>query len=406
MDRWRLHLLSRDGGAKTESVSLEALSKWTIRRALNHTDAIFLLAIVAASQPPPPPTTTPLLEALKAEKSAQKDKETTLQDPTVTVSLSKKEVAKKKLPSRPLVVVPLHKLQAGVAYADEQEGKKAAAAAAQKASLQEEQGQGSGSGKGAAATGTAAAAPSGVKLPPPAPTSTSSGGHGARQWPPEEPHGHSHSGKGGVSSAPAPAGTSVGSAPGQAPPPAVTTESAPAGSPASGPSPLQGPCQCKNRPVIGLGRQFKAALNGAGVAVSAGSSSRPGNRKRRDKGGKSEAGPGAGMGHGSTESIGTGKAGKQKCREEHSHLPEVVLSILQCPAETVSPDVVIMQRQQSARGTEGSAVHRQGSPGSPSGPNDADGGGPAGSPGSGPGGRGRGSTRRGRGRGRGGNHGE
>ncbi|KAN0082398.1 hypothetical protein V8E55_008193 [Tylopilus felleus] len=275
--------------------------------------------LIAASQPPPPPTTTPLLEALKAEKSAQKDKETTLQDPTVTVSLSKKEVAKKKLPSRPLVVVPLHKLQARVAYADEQEGKKAAAAAAQKASLQEEQGQGSGSGKGAAATGTAAAAPSGVKLPPPAPTSTSSGGHGARQWPPEEPRGHSHSGKGGVSSAPAPAGTSVG--------------------------PLQGPCQCKNRP---------AALNGAGVAVSAGSSSRPGNRKRRDKGG----------------------------------------NILQCPAET------------SARGTEGSAVHRQGSPGSPSGPNDADGGGPAGSPGSGPGGRGRGSTRRGRGRGRGGNHGE
>ena len=221
-----------------------------------------------------------------------------------------------------------------------------------------------------------------------------------RQWLPKEPRGRSHSGKGDVSAAPAPASTSAGSGPGQAPSAAVTTDSAPVGSPASGPSPAQWPGQSKKRPVIGLGRQFKVVLNGAGMAVSAESSSGPGDRRRGDQGGKSRAGPGAGKGRGSTESSGTGKVGKQKRREGRSHLPEVVLGILQRPAETASPDVVIMQRPQSPRRTEGLAVHGEGGPGGPSGPNDTGGAGPGGA-----GGSRRGNTRSGRGRGRGGHHG-
>ncbi|KAN0092725.1 Smg-4/UPF3 family domain containing protein [Tylopilus felleus] len=264
------------GGAKTESVSLKAL--------------------IAASQPLPSPTTTPLLEALKAEKSAQKDKETILRnhahykDPAVSGSSSKE--MPRRLPSRPL-----------------------------------------------------------------------------------ELHGRSHSGKGDVSSAPAPASTSAGSGLGQAPPPAVTTESAPAGSPAGGPAPAPAPGQRKNRP-IGFERQFEAVLNGAGVA-----------------GGESGAWPDAGTGRGSTESSGPGKAGKQKHREERSRPPEVVPNILQRPAETASPDVVIMQRPQSPRGAEGLVVHGEGGASGPSG----GGAGPTG--GSGAGGGGRGITRRGRGRG-------
>ena len=145
------------GGAETELVSLEALSKWTIRRVLHHTDAVFLSAIVAASQPPPSPTTTPLLEALQAEKSAQKDKKTILRnhthykDPAASGSSSKKEDAKKKAAvaaagggslaqaTKPQSPAPTSK-----------KAKRAAAAAdvaAQMASSQEGLGQGSGSGK-------------------------------------------------------------------------------------------------------------------------------------------------------------------------------------------------------------------------------------------------------------------
>ncbi|KAN0094534.1 Smg-4/UPF3 family domain containing protein [Tylopilus felleus] len=286
------------GGAKTESTSLEAL--------------------IAASHPPPPPTTTPLLEALKAEKSAKKDKDMILRnhahykDPAVSGSSSKKEDTKKAAvaaaDSGPLA-------QAAKPESPASTSKKVKKVAApQKVSSHGGQGQGFGSGKGVAATGSATATPSGAKSPAPAPA------------------------------------TSVGSGPGQAPPAAVTTETA------GGPSLAQGPGQRKNRPT---------ALNGAGV-VSAGWSSGSSDRKRRDKGGESGAGRDTGTGRGSTESSGPGKAGKQKRRDERSHPPEVVPSILQRPAETASPDVVTMQRPQSSRGTEGSAVHR-GSAGGPSG---------------------------------------
>ncbi|KAG1732134.1 Smg-4/UPF3 family-domain-containing protein [Suillus lakei] len=62
---------------------------------------VSLEALIAASLPPAPPKTTPLLEALKAEKSAQKDKEAILRNhahykDTVAASIARKEEVKKK----------------------------------------------------------------------------------------------------------------------------------------------------------------------------------------------------------------------------------------------------------------------------------------------------------------------
>ncbi|KAJ8585624.1 hypothetical protein M405DRAFT_865257, partial [Rhizopogon salebrosus TDB-379] len=64
---------------------------------------VSLETLIAASQPPAPPMTTPLLEALKAEKSAQKDKETILRNhmhykDSAAGNASRKEEVKKKAP--------------------------------------------------------------------------------------------------------------------------------------------------------------------------------------------------------------------------------------------------------------------------------------------------------------------
>ncbi|KAG1778777.1 Smg-4/UPF3 family-domain-containing protein [Suillus placidus] len=71
---------------------------------LNNTEKsehVSLEALIAASQPPVAPKTTPLLEALKAEKSAQKDKEAILRNhahykDTSAASIIRKEDVKKK----------------------------------------------------------------------------------------------------------------------------------------------------------------------------------------------------------------------------------------------------------------------------------------------------------------------
>ena len=47
-------------------------------RSLGLINDIYQLFLVAASQPPPEPKSTPLLDALRAEKQAQRDKETIL----------------------------------------------------------------------------------------------------------------------------------------------------------------------------------------------------------------------------------------------------------------------------------------------------------------------------------------
>lgn len=60
----------------TESDTIEALSTSNINSSSNLDDSEFLS--VAASKPPPEPETTPLLEALRADKQAQRDRETIL----------------------------------------------------------------------------------------------------------------------------------------------------------------------------------------------------------------------------------------------------------------------------------------------------------------------------------------
>ncbi|KAG2007036.1 hypothetical protein CC2G_014764 [Coprinopsis cinerea AmutBmut pab1-1] len=76
--------------------------------AATNTEPVTIDALLAATRPPSPPKTTPLLEALKAEKSAQKDKEAILRNHAhykdqanlaavtgVTTSSSRKEEKKK-----------------------------------------------------------------------------------------------------------------------------------------------------------------------------------------------------------------------------------------------------------------------------------------------------------------------
>jgi regulator of nonsense transcripts 3 len=80
---------------------------------------------VAASQPPAPPTTTPLLEALKAEKSAQKDKEAILHNHVHYKDSAAANAEVKKKP--PLATVAPQKPESGPAPLS-RKAKKAAAA--------------------------------------------------------------------------------------------------------------------------------------------------------------------------------------------------------------------------------------------------------------------------------------
>ncbi|KIJ16461.1 hypothetical protein PAXINDRAFT_10911 [Paxillus involutus ATCC 200175] len=315
-----------------------------------------LEALIAASQPPPPPTTTPLLEALKAEKSAQKDKEAILRnhahykDPIASGITSRKEEAKKKAAAATAAQVA--KQPEPPALPVSKKGKKAAAAAAaQKAPLPNAQDAQTippkGQHAGAGGPSTKPSAPA----PPAAP----------RVRPPREPHGRQPSAKGTTA---APALVPV------KPSPSLALPTSAEGGAAALP-PAQAPAQPRRgRPVIGLGRQFEAALSGAGVAVGQG-----GDRKKRDKGGE------PGSGSGAAEGSGRGKESRGKQKEEKTRQAPVVPSILQRP-ETAGglPDVVIMQRPLSPPGAEGAGGNIDPSAG-------------------------RGGARRGRGRGRGGNRG-
>ncbi|KAF9224944.1 hypothetical protein BS17DRAFT_795258 [Gyrodon lividus] len=316
-----------------------------------------LEALIAAFQPPPPPTTTPLLEALKAEKSAQKDKEAILRnhahykDSAATGTTLKKEEAKKKAAA------------AGISRAAKQpeppapptskKAKKAAAAAAavaQKAQPPRAQDGQTAPPKGQHAGAAGSLTTKALAATPPA---------APRARPPKEPHGRQHSAK-GATAAPVPAQPKPNTIPASP----TSTEGAAVAAPAQGQA-------RRGRPVIGLGRQFEAALNGAGVAVGSG-----GDRKKRDKGGESGSGAAEGSG-----GAGKGKESRDRHEEEKTAQAPVVPSILQRP-ETAGgpPEVVIMQRPQSPLGTESTGGNVDSSAG-------------------------RGGARRGRARGRGGNRG-
>ncbi|KAF8186365.1 Smg-4/UPF3 family-domain-containing protein [Pholiota molesta] len=85
-------------------------------KAAENPEPVTLESLIAASQPAPPPKTTPLLEALKAEKSANKDKEAILRNHahynSMTVTSLRKEEKKKAAaaaapPAKPEPSVPL-----------------------------------------------------------------------------------------------------------------------------------------------------------------------------------------------------------------------------------------------------------------------------------------------------------
>ncbi|KAH7912839.1 Smg-4/UPF3 family-domain-containing protein [Hygrophoropsis aurantiaca] len=200
-----------------------------------------LETLIAAAQPPPPPTTTPLLEALKAEKSAQKDKEAILRNHAhykdSAGGSSKKEESKKKASQPP-----------GQKQPELSKKAKKATAAAQKAAAQ--------------GPGSTTPATSGTSVPPPKSSGPANGPappkspapprapRSARQQPPKQP--------------PVPAPQTVLTKPPQASPSLPSADSVPA-TPISAPAPPSAPAARRGRPVLGLGRHFEAALTGAGV---------------------------------------------------------------------------------------------------------------------------------------------
>lgn len=240
--------------------------------------------LVAVSQSPPAPKTTPLLEALKAEKLAQKDRETILRSHAhyKDAGASKREEAKKK--ADPLVQAKVEPAVAPTPVPLSKKARKAAAAAAASAST-------------APIPLLAVVPPSTqdgpvVKQPANAPKAlpAPSAGHGRHRA-----KEHRQTQLSVPTSTPA------------------ATEDAP------GPT-----SQRKTRPVVGLGRHFEAALNGA-VAVSPPPSvaSAAPDRKKRD-------------------------TDKGKRRED----APVVPSILQRPEE----EVVMVQRAVSPKVAGGEAV--------------------------------------------------
>lgn len=191
--------------------------------------------VVAASQPPAAPTTTPLLEALKAEKSAQKDKEAIFRShahykDSTAATTSRKEESKKK--ATPATVASQKHSEAAQAPLSRKAKK---AAAAQKATSPAQTARVTPAAKSISADSANLPA----KPPPNASTTrtTPRSPRTARQQAPKVP-----------ATAPLPP------KPVAQPAPSVTTEPAPPVPSASG---------RKGRPVVGLGRHFEAALNGA-----------------------------------------------------------------------------------------------------------------------------------------------
>ncbi|KAJ7264440.1 Smg-4/UPF3 family-domain-containing protein [Mycena haematopus] len=187
---------------------------------------------------PSPPKTTPLLEALKAEKAAQKEKESALRQ---IAQQKKKNAAAAAAQTASTSGAPLSKKAA----------KKAAAAAAAAASVAPKPGA---AGPSKPAGPASAAQPANINAAPPRPPKPSKA--------PRQP----------------------ARVPG---PPAVPTDVSVASALNTGPGGTAEPPAAaarRTRPVIGLAsRQFEAALSGAGVASAAGSVAGPGAEQRKSR---------------------------------------------------------------------------------------------------------------------------
>ncbi|CCM05615.1 uncharacterized protein FIBRA_07844 [Fibroporia radiculosa] len=214
--------------------------------------------LLAASQPPPQPTTTPLLEALKAEKSALKDKEAILRNhahykdhnPAQSAS-AKKDDAKKKSAATP---GPATATKHAEAQGNKKSTKKPAAVGKAAHQHQPQQSASSNAPAHGVATGAQPKVQSTPATPPKAPR------------PPRERHP-----KPPVPLA-APTGPSAPTAHSSEGVSTAQTDSSAAAPPAA---------TRRVRPMLGLGsRQFEAALSGAGMPVSSGER-RP--RREREK---------------------------------------------------------------------------------------------------------------------------
>lgn len=273
---------------------------------------VSLEALIAASQPPAAPKTTPLLEALKAEKSAQKDKEAILRNHAhykdiSAASATKKEEGKKRAaaPTAASQKQPEVKPAAPLSRKAKKAAAAAAAAAAQQSASPAQTAQTIPHAAKGASTGHATL-PS--KPPPQAPaTPRQRRSSQSRQQAPK------------VLTAPLP------------PKPAV--QPAPAGSEAAPPASSR-----RGRPVIGLGRHFEAALNGA-VGPSGG--------KKREK----DAQPAP-----TSEAVQKDVPGKSKDTFASSSPSPAVPSILQRGDGHPHGNPMIMQRPQPNRVPDSPAV--------------------------------------------------
>lgn len=386
---------------KTGPPSLEALSK-SLRTITLSECKNLPPEKVAAAQSAPQPTTTPLLEALKAEKSAQKDKEAIIRNHAhykESAIIAKKEEAAKKKAS---AVAQQAQAQAAASIAAQKQvidggptisqptsrKAKKAAAAAQKAAAHDAQ----------PTMRIQTAAPKqptsagGVSAPPSVPQHTIT----STLAPPTAPHAHrerghrGHKASGGsvavhAKSTDSTATAAPASAEGSATAPVATVPSLPA---------LGAPQTRRGRPVIGIGRHFEAALSGA-VGSGGGSSERKrrGEKEKDKEGGAAAAAPSGPASGGSSAPEGKSAGGKHK--DHHTSVGKhkgagsgsagaqpVVPNILQRSGVPTAPgEVSITQRPQSPR--EAQSGYQADAP-------------PA---------RGGGGGRKGRGRGRGGHRG-
>ncbi|KAJ6452531.1 Smg-4/UPF3 family-domain-containing protein [Mycena vitilis] len=222
-------------------------------------------SLMAANQPPPAPKTTPLLEALKAEKAAQKEKESAIRQ----IAQQKRDEAKKKNANASTASTSGPVLSKKAA-------KRAAAAAA--ASSVSTQGQ-------APKPGVASGSKPGPSKPGPAPPQTPNGTTAAAPPRPPKP-----------AKAPRPQGI-----PG---PPAVPTDVSVASAANTGiTNEPAAAAPRRTRPVIGLAsRQFEAALSGAGVAGG------PERKSRRERERERATAAASAEGEAAPASSGTGAA--------------------------------------------------------------------------------------------------
>ncbi|KAJ7367272.1 Smg-4/UPF3 family-domain-containing protein [Mycena albidolilacea] len=222
-------------------------------------EPVSLESLIAANRAPSPPKTTPLLEALKAEKALQKEKESAIRQ----IAQQKKKANAAAAPAASTSGAPLSKKAA----------KKAAAAAAAAASASA-QGQAPKPGAaGPSKSGPANAPNASATSPRPAkPPKT------IRQ-PPRVPG-----------------------------PPAVPTDVSVASAGTTTTGDAAAPPR-RTRPVIGLAsRQFEAALSGAGVAPGAGSGAGAERKSRRERE-RERAAAAAAAGAGAEDATGPASAG-------------------------------------------------------------------------------------------------